>query len=234
MSQPITTTQIRETVVSEAITRATRACVFLFVYEYKDTISETTIWATLTEGEQVPEDSRLLCTVNQDGQVDWKIDNLIQTPIARTTLPSLSDIKLPIEEVQFNNVTITVPSTDPKAAYSLLCSVLANFEYTTDTFQTHGAAGQSEEQSTTNLFPDPATESVLAHPRPTSQPQQPNSADLQRQMLVFIVDFCSERLEWFCGEDLYRDSAEILWLENAREQLGYSPLDLTNITFAQA
>jgi hypothetical protein len=234
MSQPITQQQIRETVVDEAITRATKECVFLFVYEYKDTIFERTIWATLTEGEQIPEDSRLLCTVNQDGQVDWKSDNLVQTPIARFPLPSLSDITLPIEEVQFNNVTITVPSTDPKAAYSQLCGVLSNFEYTTDTFQTHGAAGQSEEQSTTNLFPDPSTESALVHPRSTSQPQQPNSTDLQKQMLVFIVEFCSERLEWFCGEGLYRDSAEVLWLENARELLGYPPLDLTGISFTQA
>ncbi len=159
MSQPITTTHVRETVVDEAIIRATRECVFLFVYEYKDTLFERTIWAALTEGEQAPEDSRLLCTVNQDGHVDWKINNLIQTPIARTTLPRLSEIKLPIEEVQFNNVTITIASTEPAAAYALLCQTLASIgcEYTTDTFQTHGASGQSEDQDTSILFPSDST-----------------------------------------------------------------------------
>jgi hypothetical protein len=159
MGQPVTTKQIRETIVSEAITRANRERVFLFVYEYKDTLFDRTIWATLTEGEQPPEDSRLLCTVNQDGHVDWKIDDLIQTPIARTTLPRLSEIKLPIEEVQFNNVTITIASTDPAAAYALLCQTLASIgcEYTTDTFQTHGASGQSEDQDTSILFPSDST-----------------------------------------------------------------------------
>lgn len=158
MGQPVTTKQIRETIVSEAITRANRERVFLFVYEYKDTLFDRTIWATLTEGEQPPEDSQLLCTVNQDGYVDWKIDDLVQTPIARATLPRLSEITLPIEEVQFNNVTITIASTDPAAAYSILCQALDPFEYTTDSFQTHGAAGESEEQSTTLLFPQDSSE----------------------------------------------------------------------------
>jgi hypothetical protein len=164
MSQPITTTQVRQTVVDEAVTRATRQSVFLFVYEYKDSIFDRTIWATLTEGEQPPQDSRLLCTVSQDGQVDWKIDDLVQTPIARIPLPSLSDIRLPIEEVQFNNVTITIPSTDPAVAYALLCQTLANIgcEYTTDTFQTHGAAGESEPQDTNPLFP-PDSEPAANH-----------------------------------------------------------------------
>jgi hypothetical protein len=53
-------------------------------------------------------------------------------------------------------------------------------------------------------------------------------------MLAFIVEFCSERLEWFCGDGLYRDSSEITWLENARKLLGYPPLNLTSINFAQA
>ena len=97
------------------------------------------ISATLIEGEQPPEDAPLLCTVSQEGHVDWKIDDLVQTPIARATLPRLSEITLPIEEVQFNNVTITIASADPVAAYTALCQALARFEYTTDTFQTNGA-----------------------------------------------------------------------------------------------
>lgn len=225
MTEPITQQQIRETVVKEAIARATKECVFLFVYEYTDTIFERTIWATLTEGETVPDNARLLCRVNHDGYVVWQTDDLIQTPIARTPLPPLSQIQLPIEEVQFNNITITVASTDPAAAYALLCQTLAPFEYTTDTFQTHGAAGASEAESTEYLFPNPSTE---------SNPTQPPSSLNQQTMLAFIVEFCSERLEWFCGENLYRDSAEILWLENARELLGYPPLDFAAINFAQA
>jgi hypothetical protein len=148
----VTTTQIRETVVKEAIERAKRECSFLFVYEYKGQLFDQMIWATLIEGEQPPENARLLCTVNQDGHVDWKIDDLVQTPIARAAMPRLSEIQLPIEEVQFNNVTITVASMDPPAAYALLCQALARFEYTTDTFQTNGADGESDEQSTTILF----------------------------------------------------------------------------------
>lgn len=150
----VTRTQIRETVVNEAIERARRDCVFLFVYEYKGLFDQM-IWATLTEGEPVPDDARLLCTVNHQGDVDWKIDDLVQTPIGRASLPPLSAIHLPIEEVTFNNVTITIASTDPAAAYALLCQTLAlaRFEYTTDTFQTNGADGESDPQSTTVLFP---------------------------------------------------------------------------------
>jgi hypothetical protein len=73
MSEPITTTEIRLNVVNEAITRATRECLFLFVYEYKGTISGYTAWATLLEREQPPTDSLLLCTVNPNSVVDWKI-----------------------------------------------------------------------------------------------------------------------------------------------------------------
>ncbi len=218
MSQPVTTTQIRQNVVNEAIARATRECVFLFVYEYQGTISDNTTWATLLEGEQPPKDSLLLCTVNQDGVVDWKIDepDLIQAAIANA----------PIEEVTFNNVSITIGATHPAAAYTLLCEAPTRFEYTTDTFQTHGAAGESEEQSTTVLFP---SQSAPNHA------QSPNAALeilTERELLLFIVEFCSERLEWFCG-GCYRDSAEVVWLENARSQLGYPPLDFTGITFTQ-
>ena len=102
----VTTTEIRQTVVNEAIERAASERSFLFVYEYKGKLFDQMIWATLIEGEQPPEDARLLCTVNQEGHVDWKIDDLVRTPIARATLPRLSEITLPIEEVQFNNVTI--------------------------------------------------------------------------------------------------------------------------------
>jgi len=151
---PVTKTQIRETVVNDAIERAKRECAFLFVYEYKG-LFEQMIWATLTEGEPIPDEARLLCRVNHDGYVVWQTDDLVQTPIARTALPPLSEIQLPIEEVQFNNVTITIASTDPAVAYALLCQALASIgcEYTTDTFQTHGAAGASEAQSTYELFP---------------------------------------------------------------------------------
>lgn len=149
----VTITQVRETVVADAIRRALHDCLFLFVYEYKDTIFDRMIWAVLTEGEQPPEDSLLLCTVNHDGQVDWRTDDLIHTSIAASSLPQLSRITLPIEAVQFNNVTITIPTTDPTTAYRILCRVLRPFEYTTDTFQTNGAAESSEPQSTTLLFP---------------------------------------------------------------------------------
>lgn len=149
----VTTTQIRETVVNEVIERAKRECSYLFVYEYKGQLFDQMLWATLIEGEQPPENARLLCTVNQDGHVDWKIDDLVQTPIAKAAMPRLSEIQLPIEEVQFNNVTITIASTDPPAAYALLCQALTRFEYTTDTFQTNGADGESKDQSTTILLP---------------------------------------------------------------------------------
>lgn len=149
MSQPITRTQIRQNVVNEAIDRATRECLFLFVYEYKGTISDNTAWATLIEHEQPPKDSLLLCTVNQDGVVDWKIDDpdLIKSPIAEP------DLTLAIEHVTFDNVSITIASTDPVAAYAVLCETLARFDYTTDTFHTDGPAGTSEEQDTAILFP---------------------------------------------------------------------------------
>jgi len=66
-------------------------------------------------------------------------------------LPS-SRITLPIEAVQFNNVTITIPPTDPITAYRMRCQVLATFEYTTDTFHTTGPAQTlSEPQNTTLL-----------------------------------------------------------------------------------
>src|SRR6185369_10188236 len=110
MSKPITQPQIQETVIKEAIERAKRDCVFLFVYEYKGLFEET-IWATLTESEPVPDKARLLCRVNHDGYVLRQTDD--QTPITRTPLPPLSESQLPVEEVQFNNITITVTSTDP-------------------------------------------------------------------------------------------------------------------------
>jgi hypothetical protein len=152
MSQPITTTQIRQNVVNEAITRATRECLFLSVYEYKGTISDNTIRATLLEGEQPPTDSLLLCTVNPNGVVDWKIAD---PELTESTKPK-PDQTLTTEEVTFNNVSITIAATDPAAAYSLLCEALARFEYTTDTFYTHGAADESEERCTSLLFPSPS------------------------------------------------------------------------------
>jgi hypothetical protein len=131
---------------------------------------------------------------------------------------------LPIEGVTFNNVTITIASVDPAPAYAVLCQALARFEYTTDTYHTHGAAGQSEEQSTTILFPsDPNT-----HQDGKQAPRIP----VEKDLLIFIVEFCSERLEWFCS-DCYRDSAELVWLENARALLGYPPLDFNGVNFAQ-
>jgi len=220
MSQPITTTQIRNNVVNEAITRATRECEFLFVYEYKGTISDNTTWATLLEGEQVPKDSLLLCTVNPDGVVDWKIDD---ADLIHSSNPKVEQT-LPIEEVTFNNVSITIAASDPAAAYTLLCEALARFEFTTDTFLTYGAADESEEQATTILFASPS--------EPTQQHDQLTNEAPEKQLLSFMVEFCSERLEWFCGE-CYRDSAEVVWLENARSLLGYPPLDFTGITFAQ-
>ena len=131
---------------------------------------------------------------------------------------------LPIEGVTFNNVTITIASVDPAPAYAVLCQALARFEYTTDTYHTHGAAGQSEEQSTTILFPsDPNT-----HQDGKQAPRIP----VEKDLLIFIVEFCSERLEWFCS-DCYPDSAELVWLENARALLGYTPLDFNGVNFAQ-
>lgn len=109
----VSTNQLRQAVVNEATVRAKRESKFLFVYEYKDTLFESLIWSILAEGEAPPpQDSSLLCTVDSKGNVDWKVGDLVQTPIA-SALPCLSDIKLPIEEVQFNNVTITVPLPTP-------------------------------------------------------------------------------------------------------------------------
>ena len=107
MRQPITKTQIRQNVVREAIDRATRDCLFLFVYEYKGSLSDNTAWAALLEHEQPPKDSLLLCTVNQNGVVDWKIDDhdLTQIPTPPFTLP--------IDQVTFDNVSITIPISDP-------------------------------------------------------------------------------------------------------------------------
>lgn len=92
-------TQIRQNVVREAIDRATRDCLFLFVYEYKGSLSDNTAWAALLEHEQPPKDSLLLCTVNQNGVVDWKIDDhdLTQIPTPPITLP--------IDQVTFDNVS---------------------------------------------------------------------------------------------------------------------------------
>ena len=225
MSQPITKTQIRQNVVREAIDRATRDCLFLFVYEYQGSLSENTAWAALLEHEQPPKDSLLLCTVNQNGVVDWKIDDhdLTQIPTPPITLP--------IDQVTFDNVSITIPISDPAAAYTALCAALARFEFTTDTFQTDGAAGTSEQQCTSVLFRFPLSANQTRLDPNTNESQ---SAEVlkQQELLTFIVDFCSERLEWFCG-DCYRDSPEVVWLENARAQLRYPPLDFTEITFAQ-
>lgn len=148
MTQTITRTQIRKNVVSEAITRAARECLFLFVYEYRGTISDNTVWATLLEEEPPPKDSLLLCTINPNGVVEWKIDD-----------PDL------------------IQSTNPKVDQTL------------------------------------------------------REMPMEKQLLIFIVEFCSERLEWFCG-GCFRDSAEVVWLENARSHLGYPPLDFTRISFA--
>lgn len=165
----ITTKQLRQAVVDEAIARAKRESKFLFVYEYKDTLFENLIWSTLAEGEAPPpQDSTLLYTVDSKGNVDWKVDDLVQTAIASAS-PRLSDIKLPIEDVQFNNVTITVPATNAPAAYAALCKALEPFEYSTDTFQTNGAVGElSEEQTTTALFPQTTESNRNDHNQSTS------------------------------------------------------------------
>jgi len=220
MSQPVTATQIRQNVVSEAIARATRECLFLFVYEYKGTLSDNTAWATLLEHEQPPKDSRLLCTVDHNGLVEWKIDDLalIQSPIPQPAPP--------IDAVTFNNVSITIANVDPAAAYTLLCEVLARFDYTTDTFHTHGATHQSDEHSTTVLFPS------QSEPAPNHLQPKAARTPIEKDLLIFIVEFCSERLEWFC-DGIYRDSAELVWLENARSCLGYPPLDFAGISFLQ-
>lgn len=169
MPGTVSTNQLRQAVVDEATVRAKRESKFLFVYEYKDTLFENLIWSTLAEGEAPPpQDSRLLCTVDSKGNVDWRVDDLVQTPNA-SALSRLSDITLPIEEVQFNNVTITVLATNVAAAYAALCKALEPFEYTTDTFQTNGADRElSEEQTTTTLFPQTTESNRNDHNRSTS------------------------------------------------------------------
>lgn len=221
MSQPITTTQIRLNVVNEAITRATKECLFLSVYEYKGTISDNTAWATLLEGEQPPTDSLLLCTVNPNGNVDWKIAD---PDLTQSTNPT-PDQTLPTEEVTFNNVSITIAAIDPAAAYALLCEALARFEYTTDTFYTQGDADESEERCTSLLFPSPSEPAANYEHLP-----EPAGTPIEKELLIFIVEFCSERLEWFCS-GCYRDSAELVWLETARSHLGYAALDFAGISF---
>ena len=223
MHQPVTTTQIRQTVVNEAVDRATRDCLFLYVYEYKGTISDYTAWATLLGGDQPPTDSLLLCTINPNGVVDWK---LADPDLTQSTNPT-PDQTPPIEEVTFNNVSITIAAPDPAAAYSLLCEALARFQYTTDTFYTHGDTDESEEQCTSLLFPPPS--------EPAANYEQLRKAagtPIEKELLMFMVEFCSERLEWFCS-GCHRDSAELVWLETARSHLGYPPLDFAGISFLQ-
>jgi len=108
----ITTTQLRETVVNDAVQRARRECIFLLVYEYKDLFANT-VWAALSEGEQRPEDALLLCTISHDGQIEWKIDRLMQRPIpkyitARIYKPKDDSIS-PLNTVSFRFDTVAVP-----------------------------------------------------------------------------------------------------------------------------
>jgi hypothetical protein len=77
-----TTTQLRETVVADAVKRARRECIFLLVYEYKD-LFDHTVWAALGEGEPRPSDSLLICTIDNEGTVQWKVDKHIQRPISK-------------------------------------------------------------------------------------------------------------------------------------------------------
>ena len=101
----LTTTHLRQAVIAEAVERSLRECIALLVYEHKD-LFDHTVWAVLTEREQRPEDSRLLCSINHEGRVEWNTDELGHNPIP-TGLPLA--ITLPITAVQFNNVTITIP-----------------------------------------------------------------------------------------------------------------------------
>lgn len=78
----ITTAELREIVVADAVKRARRECIFLLVYEYKDFFDHT-VWAAITEGEQRPIDSLLICTITDEGQVQWKIDKHVQRPISK-------------------------------------------------------------------------------------------------------------------------------------------------------
>lgn len=77
-----TNTQLRETVVADAAKRARRECISLLVYEYTDMFDHT-VWASLTGDEPRPKDSLLLCTIDHEGQVEWKIDKHIQAPIPK-------------------------------------------------------------------------------------------------------------------------------------------------------
>lgn len=81
-SSDITSTQLRETVVADAVKRARRESIFLLVYEYKDFFDHT-VWAALSEGEQQPADSLLICTIDSEGQVEWRVDKDIQRPIQK-------------------------------------------------------------------------------------------------------------------------------------------------------
>lgn len=78
----ITTAELREVVVADAVKRARRECVFLLVYEYKDFFDHT-VWATVSEGEQRPTDALLICTIDDEGQVQWKVDKHVQRPISK-------------------------------------------------------------------------------------------------------------------------------------------------------
>ncbi len=149
---------------------------------------------------------------------------LLTPDLTQSTNPT-PDQTLPTEEVTFNNVSITIAAINPAAAYALLCEALARFEYTTDTFYTHGEADESEERCTSLLFPSPS--------EPAANYEQLHEAagtPIEKELLIFIVEFCSERLEWFCSE-CYRDSAELVWLETARSHLGYPALDFAGISF---
>jgi len=225
MSQPITTTQIRQNVVNEAITRATKECLFLSVYEYTCSISDNTAWATLLEHEPPPTDSLLLCTVNPNGVVEWKHADPDLTRSTNSTPDSTPDHTLTTAQVTFNNVSITIAATDPAAAYALLCKALAGFAYTTHTFYTHADADESEERCTSLLFPSPSEPAATY-----AQLPEPAGTPIEGELLSFIVDFCSERLEWFCS-GCYRDSPELVWLETARSLLGYPALDFAGISF---
>ena len=77
-----TTTQLRETVVADAVKRARRECIALLVYEYKD-LFDHTVWAALCEAEPRPSDALLICTIDNEGQVQWKVDKHIQRPISK-------------------------------------------------------------------------------------------------------------------------------------------------------
>lgn len=77
-----TTAELRELVVAEAVKRARRECIFLLVYEYKDFFDHT-VWAAISEGEQRPIDSLLICTITDEGQVEWKVDKHVQRPISK-------------------------------------------------------------------------------------------------------------------------------------------------------